>query len=129
MALLAPLIFVVVCLVLGAILKSLLKKTTFPYTVGLFAIGIVIGLLDRFGVFPETGFLKSAVDFAGNMDPDLILFIFLPILIFDGAYELDLHVIPEVFVKFNLVSGTRYGYSHVIDRSIHHGYGFFYSYL
>ena len=105
MALLAPLIFVVVCLVLGAILKSLLKKTTFPYTVGLFAIGIVIGLLDRFGVFPETGFLKSAVDFAGNMDPDLILFIFLPILIFDGAYELDLHVFRKYLLNSTLLAG------------------------
>lgn len=105
MALLAPLIFVVVCLVLGAILKSLLKKTTFPYTVGLFAIGIVIGLLDRFGVFPETGFLKSAVDFAGNMDPDLILFIFLPILIFDGAYELDLHVFRKSLLNSTLLAG------------------------
>lgn len=105
MALLAPLIFVVVCLVLGAILKSLLKKITFPYTVGLFAIGIVIGLLDRFGVFPETGFLKSAVDFAGNMDPDLILFIFLPILIFDGAYELDLHVFRKSLLNSTLLAG------------------------
>ena len=105
MALLAPLIFVVVCLVLGAILKSLLKKTTFPYTVSLFAIGIVIGLLDRFGVFPETGFLKSAVDFAGNMDPDLILFIFLPILIFDGAYELDLHVFRKSLLNSTLLAG------------------------
>lgn len=105
MALLAPLIFVVVCLVLGAILKSLLKKTTFPYTVGLFAIGIVIGLLDRFGVFPETRFLKSAVDFAGNMDPDLILFIFLPILIFDGAYELDLHVFRKSLLNSTLLAG------------------------
>lgn len=105
MALLAPLIFVVVCLVLGTILKSLLKKTTFPYTVGLFAIGIVIGLLDRFGVFPETGFLKSAVDFAGNMDPDLILFIFLPILIFDGAYELDLHVFRKSLLNSTLLAG------------------------
>lgn len=105
MALLAPLIFVVVCLVLGAILKSLLKKTTFPYTVGLFAIGIVIGLLDRFGVFPETGFLKSAVDFAGSMDPDLILFIFLPILIFDGAYELDLHVFRKSLLNSTLLAG------------------------
>lgn len=104
-ALLAPLFFVVVCLVLGAILKSLLKNTTFPYTVGLFAIGILIGLLDRFGVFPETGVLKSAVDFAGNMNPDLILYLFLPILIFDGAYELDLHVFRKSLLNSTLLAG------------------------
>lgn len=104
-ALLAPLFFVVVCLVLGAILKSLLKNTTFPYTVGLFAIGILIGLLDRFGVFQETGVLKSAVDFAGNMNPDLILYLFLPILIFDGAYELDLHVFRKSLLNSTLLAG------------------------
>lgn len=104
-ALLAPLFFVVVCLVLGAILKSLLKNTTFPYTVGLFAIGILIGLLDRFGIFPETGVLKSAVDFAGNMNPDLILYLFLPILIFDGAYELDLHVFRKSLLNSTLLAG------------------------
>ena len=49
-ALLAPLMFVVICLVVGAILKSVLKKTNFPYTVGLFVLGIGLGLLDRFGV-------------------------------------------------------------------------------
>ena len=104
-ALLSPLFFVVVCLVFGAILKSLLKNTTFPYTVGLFAIGILIGLLDRFHVIPDTGVLKSAVDFAGNMDPDLILYLFLPILIFDGAYELDLHVFKKSLLNSSLLAG------------------------
>ena len=103
--LLAPLIFIVVCLVFGAILKSVLKNTTFPYTVGLFAIGIVIGLLDRFHVFPDSGMLKSAIDFAGNMDPDLILYLFLPILIFDGAYELDLHVFKKSLLNSSLLAG------------------------
>ncbi len=103
--LLAPLIFIVVCLIFGAILKSLLKNTTFPYTVGLFAIGIAIGLLDRFNVFSDTGMLKSAVDFAGNMNPDLILYLFLPILIFDGAYELDLHVFKKSLLNSSLLAG------------------------
>ena len=46
--LLAPLSFIIISLMVGAILKVLLKKTnsTIPYTVGLFAFGIIIGLLD-----------------------------------------------------------------------------------
>ena len=63
-SLLAPLFFVVICLFFGAILKSVLKKTNFPYTVGLFALGILLGLLDRFGVLQTAGILKPAVDFA-----------------------------------------------------------------
>ena len=104
-ALLAPLIFVVICLVVGAILKSVLKKTNFPYTVGLFVLGIGLGLLDRFGVFQDAGIVKPAIDFAGNMDPDLILYIFLPLLIFDGAYELDLHVFRKSLLNSTLLAG------------------------
>lgn len=104
-ALLAPLIFVVICLMVGAILKSVLKKTNFPYTVGLFVLGIGLGLLDRFGVFQDAGIVKPAIDFAGNMDPDLILYIFLPLLIFDGAYELDLHVFRKSLLNSTLLAG------------------------
>ncbi len=104
-ALLAPLFFIVICLVVGAILKSVLKKTNFPYTVGLFALGILLGLLDRFGILQEAGILKPAVDFAGNMNPDLILYIFLPLLIFDGAYELDLHVFRKSLLNSTLLAG------------------------
>lgn len=104
-ALLAPLFFVVICLVVGAILKSVLKKTSFPYTVGLFVLGIGLGLFDRFGLLQDAGILKSAVDFAGNMDPDLILYIFLPLLIFDGAYELDLHVFRKSLLNSTLLAG------------------------
>lgn len=103
-ALLAPLIFVVICLVIGAILKSVLKKSKFPYTVALFVFGISIGLLDRFSLL-NAPLVKSAIDFAGNMDPDLILYLFLPLLIFDGAYELDLHVFKKSLLNSTLLAG------------------------
>ncbi|HBK28954.1 MAG TPA: sodium:proton antiporter [Parabacteroides sp.] len=103
-ALLAPLIFVVICLVFGAILKSVLKKSKFPYTVALFVFGISIGLLDRFSLL-NAPLVKSAIDFAGNMDPDLILYLFLPLLIFDGAYELDLHVFKKSLLNSTLLAG------------------------
>lgn len=103
-ALLAPLIFVVICLVFGAILKSLLKGRNFPYSVALFVFGISIGLLDRFSLL-NTPLVKAAIDFAGNMDPDLILYLFLPLLIFDGAYELDLHVFKKSLLNSTLLAG------------------------
>ena len=102
--LLAPLIFVVLSLMAGAILKSVLKKTGIPYTVGLFGFGILIGLLDREGGLSDSAILKSAVDMAGNANPDLILYIFLPLLIFDAAYELDVHVFRKTLVNATLLS-------------------------
>ena len=82
--LLAPLLFVVIGLVAGAVLKSLLKHSSLPYTVCLFCLGVVFGLLSRFNVLPDVGVLRSAVDAVANMDPDLILYVFLPLLIIMG---------------------------------------------
>ena len=49
---LAPLLLTIGGLVIGALLKSLLRHTRIPYTVGLFAVGLLVGLLNRliFGV-------------------------------------------------------------------------------
>lgn len=104
MELLAPLVFVIVSLVAGAILKYGLKRTVLPYTVGLFAFGLLIGLLDRSGAFAEGSVFKASIDFAGNVDPDLILYLFLPILIFDAAYELDVHIFRKTLTNATLLS-------------------------
>ena len=84
--LLAPLFFVLIGLMGGAILKFGLKKMPLPYTVGLFAFGLLIGTFDRIGWLESIPILKSSIDFAGNANPDMILYIFLPILIFDAAF-------------------------------------------
>ena len=81
--LLAPLIFVVFCLLAGAVMKYILKRSSFPYTVGLFCLGIGIGILDRTNLLGDMPILKTSIDAVGNMNPDLILYIFLPLLIFD----------------------------------------------
>ena len=103
--LLAPWLFVVMGLVAGAVLKSLLKHSSLPYTVCLFCLGVVFGLLSRFNVLPDVGVLRSAVDAVANMDPDLILYVFLPLLIFDGAYEMDLHVFRKSLFNSTLLAG------------------------
>lgn len=103
--LLAPLIFVIVSLMAGAIMKYVLKRSSFPYTVGLFCLGIVIGVLDRTGLLSHVGILKTAVDAVGNMNPDLILYIFLPLLIFDAAYELNLHIFKKTLINSTLLAG------------------------
>lgn len=101
---LTPLFFVVISLMAGAILKFGLKKTSLPYTVGLFAFGILVGALDRLGVLAPVPILKASVDFAGNANPNMILYIFLPILIFDAAYELDVHVFRKTLVNASLLA-------------------------
>ena len=89
---LAPLLLTIGGLIIGAILKSLLKHSRLPYTVGLFAIGIILGVMNRTGVFQSLPELHDAVSSVANINPDLILYLFLPILIFDAAYELNLDI-------------------------------------
>lgn len=101
--LLSPLIFVILSLIVGGILKFALKKTPFPYTVGLFLFGLIAGLLVRFN-FSSIDWLNAAFDGIGNMDPDLILYVFLPILIFDAAYELDIHIFRKNLTNALLLS-------------------------
>ena len=46
---LAPLLLTIGGLIIGAILKSLLKHSRLPYTVGLFAIGIILAYIIHSG--------------------------------------------------------------------------------
>lgn len=40
-----------------------------PYTVGLFAFGLLIGTFDRIGWLESIPILKSSIDFAGMLIP------------------------------------------------------------
>ena len=75
-----------------------------PYTVGLFAFGLLIGTFDRIGWLESIPILKSSIDLAGNANPDMILYIFLPILIFDAAYELDVHIFRKTLTNATILS-------------------------
>lgn len=101
---LAPLLLTIGGLIIGAILKSLLKHSRLPYTVGLFAIGIILGVMNRTGVFQLLPELHDAVSSVANINPDLILYLFLPILIFDAAYELNLHIFKKTLANATLLS-------------------------
>lgn len=101
---LAPLLLTIGGLIIGAILKSLLKHSRLPYTVGLFAIGIILGVMNRTGVFQSLPELHDAVSAVANINPDLILYLFLPILIFDAAYELNLHIFKKTLANATLLA-------------------------
>ena len=71
--LLAPLLLAIVGLLVGAILKSILKRTGFPYTVGLFVFGLLIGLLNRFHYFDFMPRVENAVATVADTNPDFKL--------------------------------------------------------
>lgn len=96
----APLFFIIFAIFIGAATRHFVKKSPFPFTVLLLIIGLVLGAINRLGYFTDISILNtnfsltaisSSIDFAAHIDPHMLLFIFLPILIFEASYAMDLH--------------------------------------
>lgn len=99
-----PLLFVIIALIIGAATRHFLRKSPLPYTVTLLLIGLALGAMNRLGWLGmlsigdfslNLGFLGSSVDWAGNIDPHIILYVFLPTLIFEAAFAMDLHTFKK----------------------------------
>lgn len=104
----SPLLFIVVSLIIGAATRFLLQKINIPYTVALLLIGIGIGVLGRTGFFEsltifghdfDTSIIDQSIGWAAHIDPHLILYIFLPVLIFEAAFAMDVHTFKKSFVN------------------------------
>lgn len=76
-------------LIIGAFLRSVAAKFRFPYTIGLLLAGLCVGFLVKFGG-EGLGFFLAAEELV--LSPDLIIFVFLPALIFESSFALDAHV-------------------------------------
>ncbi|NLJ06072.1 MAG: cyclic nucleotide-binding domain-containing protein [Sphingobacteriales bacterium] len=91
-----PIFFIALSLIVGAAIRHFLQKTPLPYTVLLLIFGIILGLIDRLGWLENMHSLANAVKWAGNIDPHVILFVFLPTLIFEAAFAMDLHIFRKI---------------------------------
>ena len=108
------LFFLILALIIGAAARHFLNKVPLPFTVVLMLIGLGLGFAFR-GAHEggahaaghgagHDGFLaklmdalRGSVEWGANLDPHLILYVFLPILIFEAAYALDVHVFKKSF--------------------------------
>lgn len=121
------LFFLIVALVIGAATKHFLNKVPLPFTVLLLLIGLAMGGLNRaygphggdhehgdegghaahveglWGKFVDT--LSGAITFGGNLDGHLILYVFLPILIFEAGFALDVHTFKKSFMNAFYLAG------------------------
>ncbi|XP_041965553.1 sodium/hydrogen exchanger 10-like isoform X1 [Alosa sapidissima] len=70
----------------GAIVRTLLKSLTLPYTVVMAVCGILMGFLS----FPYEQ-VDSYTNQIANIDPELLLHTFMPVLIFSCAFEIESH--------------------------------------
>ena len=110
------LFFLILALIIGAGARHFLHKVPIPlpFTVVLMLIGLGLGFLFRdaheggahaagHGAGHD-GFLaklfdalRGSIEWGANLDPHLVLYVFLPILIFEAAYALDVHVFKKSF--------------------------------
>ncbi len=126
----APLFFIILAMIIGVATRHFLKKTPFPFTVLLLIIGLGLGVLNRLGIFDglsigsfhiQLSSLSDSIEFAAHIDPHLLLFIFLPILIFEASYAMDLHTfkktstnaiilaVPGILIALGLTGATAMG--------------------
>ncbi len=98
------LLFIIISILAGVILKVILKRTFIPYTVGLFILGLMVGLSSRFGLIEIPDIMGSVLKEVGNMNPEIILYIFLPILIFEASLNLDIHIFRKSLVNASILA-------------------------
>ncbi|WP_028581879.1 cation:proton antiporter [Desulfogranum japonicum] len=87
------LIFIVASLIIGSAVRNLLKGTNIPYTVTLLVIGLGLGLVQRTDFFNNyLPAISSTLNLVADIEPHLILFVFLPTLIFESAFCMEVHL-------------------------------------
>ncbi len=93
-------------LLIALAVNLLSEKLRVPYTLGLVIVGLVIGLI---GLTPEA-----------QLSPDLVLFVFLPPLLFEGAWNVKLPLLRENWRAIFFLAGPGLILSLVIIAAILH---------
>ena len=93
----SPLFFIIISLFIGINAKRFLRKVPIPYTVILLIIGVVLGAFNRYQWFENIDLVTNAIDWASHIGPEIILYVFLPTLIFEAAFDLDVHTFKKSF--------------------------------
>lgn len=110
---LTPLFFVIMALIIGAATRHFLRKSPLPYTVTLLLIGLGFGAATRLGwlstwnigsLHLNVDFLGKAIEWAGHIDPHVILYVFLPTLIFEAAFAMDVHTFRKSVANASILA-------------------------
>ncbi|GFR81395.1 sodium/hydrogen exchanger [Elysia marginata] len=99
------LVFVVLSILVGVTVRALLKNTAIPYSVALLVFGLLLGLMSQAGYIREPiEEINLSIRLGAALDPNLILFIFLPALVFESAFELEVHLFKRMFSQIALLA-------------------------
>ncbi|CAI7855030.1 unnamed protein product [Closterium sp. NIES-54] len=95
------LVFIGVSLALGALCRQVLSNTRIPYTVALLLVGVGLGALEY---YVNLGLLGESIRMWANIDPELVLYVFLPALLFESAFSFEFHQVKRCLVQMFLLA-------------------------
>jgi NhaP-type Na+/H+ or K+/H+ antiporter len=79
--------FIIATLFIGCVLKEIKKKTNIPFTPMILIVGLLMGFYSK-----KLYFLGECTELINKIDPHTLLMIFIPGLVFEGAYNTDAYV-------------------------------------
>ncbi|KAI4357384.1 hypothetical protein L6164_001336 [Bauhinia variegata] len=97
-------IFFGVSLALGIACRHVLRGTRVPYTVALLILGIALGSLE-YGTHHQLGKFGAGIRLWSEIDPDLLLAVFLPALLFESSFSMEVHQIKRCIAQMILLAG------------------------
>lgn len=97
-------VFVGISLVLGIASRHLLRGTRVPYTVALLILGIGLGSLE-YGTGIGLGKVGAGIRLWANINPNLLLSVFLPALLFESSFAMEVHQIKRCMAQMLLLAG------------------------
>ena len=107
-------LFVILCLVSGVICKEIKKSTNIPYSPQLLVIGLILG-----SYYQQLGDISTSIQMVIDINPHGILYIFIPTIIFESAYNIDPFIFKKEFMQVNILATIG-----VIIGSLIIGFGF-----
>ncbi|KAL5175126.1 Sodium/hydrogen exchanger 7 [Glycine soja] len=97
-------IFFGLSLALGIACRHLLRGTRVPYTVALLILGIALGSIE-YGTHHRLGKIGDGIRIWSEIDPDLLLAVFLPALLFESSFLMEVHQIKRCLAQMILLAG------------------------
>lgn len=93
-------LFLFICMLIGQVFKLLSMWSGIPYTSMITVIGGLLGLY-----YEKIGSMQIALKLWSDMPPHLLLFAFIPALIFESAFSTDWHIFKIQFGQVLLMAG------------------------
>eukprot|EP00928_Gymnodinium_smaydae_P038182 TRINITY_DN26384_c0_g6_i2.p1 TRINITY_DN26384_c0_g6~~TRINITY_DN26384_c0_g6_i2.p1 ORF type:complete len:1061 (+),score=171.71 TRINITY_DN26384_c0_g6_i2:98-3184(+) len=104
-ALLFPFLAVVVGIFFTHLSSRVHALQALPYTVYLFWLGVLVGFLNNMAGVSITGIFTDSIAMWVRIDPHLLLYTFLPVLLFGDSMGINFQVFKATFAQSAILAG------------------------